>query len=124
MGECRRFESRNRQIYPTRRFVALVNDSNGKRILASRYLRPIKPPYQIQEILTNSNNMIEAINLTAHIVSCISFVADPIMFPGVIDLWTNTEQVSISLGFREFSISLWNDLYLKSPFLAFNNWMR
>uniref|UniRef100_A0A914YU20 CEP76/DRC7 peptidase-like domain-containing protein n=1 Tax=Panagrolaimus superbus TaxID=310955 RepID=A0A914YU20_9BILA len=68
MAECRKFEVRNRQLFLNRRYVALVNDSNGKRILASRYLRPIKPPYQIQEILTNSNNLIEAINLTAHIL--------------------------------------------------------
>uniref|UniRef100_A0A914PPB6 CC2D2A N-terminal C2 domain-containing protein n=1 Tax=Panagrolaimus davidi TaxID=227884 RepID=A0A914PPB6_9BILA len=102
MAECRRFEARNRQVYSNRRYLALVNDSNGKRILACRYLRPIKPPYQIQEILTNSNNLIEAINLTAHIVSCIPFIADPIMFPGVVDLWTTTEQLlTIGCGDEE-----------------------
>uniref|UniRef100_A0A7E4VS45 C2 domain-containing protein n=2 Tax=Panagrellus redivivus TaxID=6233 RepID=A0A7E4VS45_PANRE len=102
MLDAKRFESRVRAQFPERRIIGLVNDANGKRILPCRYLRPIKPPYVVQEVFTNVGSNQKAIELAAHMVSCIPFVTDPIMFPGVSDLWTTTEQLlTIGCGDEE-----------------------
>ncbi|KAE9556318.1 hypothetical protein FO519_000501 [Halicephalobus sp. NKZ332] len=93
LAECEKFYSRNKQLFPDRRLVALVNNTFGNRVLSIRYIRPLMPPHHIQELLTNSGNPVAAIQLAAHMVSCIPFVADPIMFPGVCDLWATAEQL-------------------------------
>lgn len=79
-----------------------VNDISGKRLLPTRFLRKIVPPHHIHEILSNSGNVRAAVELAAHMVSCIPFVADPVMFPGVCDLWTTAEQLlTIGCGDEE-----------------------
>uniref|UniRef100_A0AC34R1M6 CC2D2A N-terminal C2 domain-containing protein n=1 Tax=Panagrolaimus sp. JU765 TaxID=591449 RepID=A0AC34R1M6_9BILA len=93
LAECQRFMTKNSQLFPDRRFVCLVNDTSGKRLLATRFLRKILPPQHVHEMLSNSGNIRAAIQLAAHMVSCIPFVADPVMFPGVCDLWTTAEQL-------------------------------
>lgn len=87
--------------------MALTNSSEGKRILATRYflfllkiffqrfLRPIQPPSQILEKL--SQNRESAVGMALQFISAIPFIEDPIMFPGESDLWTTVDEVISSV---------------------------
>ncbi|KAH7727834.1 hypothetical protein AAVH_04878 [Aphelenchoides avenae] len=94
LNACQQWEKRCKSRFSDRRYLALANDANGKRVLACRFLRGIQPPPHVSRL---SADPFKAVELAAHVASCIPFVADPVMFPGVCDLWTTTDQM-ITIG--------------------------
>lgn len=79
--------------YPDRDYTGLVVDLNGRFVLASRYLRPIKPPDEVLKCSADKN--IQA-HMAARYVSLIPFMSDGLTFSGLCDIWS-TADVSFSL---------------------------
>ncbi|VDK18211.1 unnamed protein product [Anisakis simplex] len=62
-----------------------------------RFIRAIKPPSHVE-----SQSLERTVEVACRIVSYIPFLSDPVMFPGVCDLWTSAEQfLSIGCGGEE-----------------------
>ncbi|CAJ0961389.1 unnamed protein product, partial [Mesorhabditis belari] len=71
-----------------RRYVAFVSDSNGRKLLPTRYLSPVRPPPSL-----NRSSLRSSILEACRIVSLIPFLSDPLLFPGVSDVWTTIDQL-------------------------------
>uniref|UniRef100_A0A915EGR8 Peptidase S1 domain-containing protein n=1 Tax=Ditylenchus dipsaci TaxID=166011 RepID=A0A915EGR8_9BILA len=100
VSNCERWERRLRSLFPDRRYMCMANGSNGRRILACRFLRKIPPPSKVIELA--SQNVRSAVLMAVNLIRCIPFIADPVMFPGVSDLWTTAdEMLTIGCGDEE-----------------------
>ena len=95
---CQKWEGRLRSLFPNRRYLALANDINGRRVLASRFLRKIAPPQRVQAQLSHSAR--SAVLMSAQLVSSIPFIADSIVFPGVLDVWTSVDEM-LKIGYGD-----------------------
>ena len=72
-----------------------------------RYLRPIRPPPVIEQLIVPMTSA----ETIGQVASYIPFLADPLLFPGTIDLWTTMEQVGLI-----------RILFLSSGFWVFHVW--
>lgn len=75
--------------FPDRIQKSLAIDLNGRWVLVTRYLRPLKPP---EEFLQNTPVTEEIMRRLARFVSLIPAVPDIISFPGIWDIWTTCDQ--------------------------------
>uniref|UniRef100_A0A914GYI9 CC2D2A N-terminal C2 domain-containing protein n=1 Tax=Globodera rostochiensis TaxID=31243 RepID=A0A914GYI9_GLORO len=75
LTKCTKFEDRLRQRFPNRRVFAQVSATDGKRYIASRFLRPIAPPDRIASIF--STNPKQAVSVAAQIAASIPILVDP-----------------------------------------------
>uniref|UniRef100_A0A183BYG6 CC2D2AN-C2 domain-containing protein n=1 Tax=Globodera pallida TaxID=36090 RepID=A0A183BYG6_GLOPA len=75
LTKCTKFEDRLRQRFPNRRVFAQVSATDGKRYIASRFLRPIAPPARIASIF--STNPKQAVSMAAQIAASIPILVDP-----------------------------------------------
>lgn len=60
-----------------------------------RYLLKIPPPQSVLERAVH--DLKSAVMMIIRLISSIPFVVDPIMFPGVLDLWMTADEVNLSL---------------------------
>ncbi|KAI1716265.1 coiled-coil and C2 domain-containing protein 2A [Ditylenchus destructor] len=97
---CEKWEKRLRANFPERKYLSMVNASNGKRVILSRFLRKIPPPSKILQAATL--NIHNAVVMAINLIRNIPFIADPVMFPGNCDLWTTAdEMLTIGCGDEE-----------------------
>uniref|UniRef100_A0A0K0DTM3 C2 domain-containing protein n=1 Tax=Strongyloides stercoralis TaxID=6248 RepID=A0A0K0DTM3_STRER len=93
------WKKRCQLLYPNRRYKGIVFNSEGKSILVSRYINTVKPPSFLDSF---SNNKLNLVKKAIDVIKCLPTINDPIMFPGVCDLWTNVDQtLTIGCGNEE-----------------------
>ncbi|CAJ0575280.1 unnamed protein product, partial [Mesorhabditis spiculigera] len=71
-----------------RRYVSLVSDTHGRRVLATRFLRPARLPPR-----WHKSNVKGSVAEALRAAALIPFASDPIMFPGISDVWTSLQQI-------------------------------
>ncbi|KAI1724496.1 coiled-coil and C2 domain-containing protein 2A [Ditylenchus destructor] len=97
---CEKWEKRLRANFPGRKYLSMMNASNGKRVILSRFLRKIPPPSKVLEAATQ--NIHNAVVMAINLIRSIPFIGDPVMFPGSCDLWTTVdEMLTIGCGDEE-----------------------
>ena len=72
-----------------REFKAFAIDLNGKFVLVTRFLRPLKPPELFIQNLFNTD---EVMFKLARFVSLIPSIPDSVAIPGVSDVWCSCNQ--------------------------------
>lgn len=72
--------------YVRRKFRTHVLDLSGKLVCLNRFIRPLKPP---EELIVE--DQVETARRVAWYVSLIPSIADMTLFPGVCDMWANSE---------------------------------
>ena len=101
MTYAKKWQNKVRDDFPNRNIKALVVNLDAKFVLASRYLRPLKPP---DEFLSNFNvtNPKDVLQRLARFVSLIPKVPDSIALPGLCDIWCTCDQLlDMSIGDEE-----------------------
>ncbi|VDN01750.1 unnamed protein product [Thelazia callipaeda] len=92
--------------FPGRRYISIIQSTTGKRVLACRFLRPIKPPTSC--VLDNNDSSPRKLAHTlCQLVSCIPFLEDAVNLPKFCDVWTTVDQfMQIGYGSEEHAILL------------------
>lgn len=84
------WERSARSRFPDRRYFSTVQSTTGKRILICRFIRPIKPPFNM--ITDTSQSPHQTACKACRIISYIPFVAEPVGLPNLCDVWTTADQ--------------------------------
>lgn len=74
--------------YPDRSYTGLVVDLSGRFVLATRYLRPIKPPDEVMKIGTSWTAQS---HMAARYVRLMPYMSDALTFQGLCDIWSTAE---------------------------------
>ncbi|CAM1295274.1 CC2D2A (predicted) [Pycnogonum litorale] len=82
------WQSNLNSSFPNRNIKATVIDVHGKTVFITRYFAEIKPP---EELLIGGNDSIKA-ERVARFVSLIPSISDSVLFPGLCDLWSTSDQ--------------------------------
>ncbi|XP_046545533.1 LOW QUALITY PROTEIN: coiled-coil and C2 domain-containing protein 2A-like [Haliotis rubra] len=75
--------------YPRRQYKTTVVDVNGKSVFITRYFKSLKPP---DDITGKDLGPEKTAELTARFVSLIPSVSDAVVFPGLCDIWSTSDQ--------------------------------
>ncbi|XP_067678650.1 coiled-coil and C2 domain-containing protein 2A-like [Haliotis asinina] len=75
--------------YPRRQYKTTVVDVNGKSVFITRYFKSLKPP---DDIIAKDLGPEKTAELTARFVSLIPSVSDAVIFPGLCDIWSTSDQ--------------------------------
>uniref|UniRef100_A0A0K0G2Z2 C2 domain-containing protein n=1 Tax=Strongyloides venezuelensis TaxID=75913 RepID=A0A0K0G2Z2_STRVS len=116
------WKKRCQTLYPNRKYKGLVFNSQGKSLLPSRYIHAVKPPLLLDYLVDDKLNLIKK---AIDIVKCLPTIEDPVMFPGILDLWTNIDQtLTIGCGDEEehaLMLICWLKYYQIDGFLVLGN---
>ncbi|RWS23132.1 coiled-coil and C2 domain-containing protein 2A-like protein, partial [Leptotrombidium deliense] len=99
LHQAQKWESETSKNFNDRSFKALAIDLSGKFVVVSRYLRPLKPP---DDMIQNLSATEEVMQRLARFVSLIPFVSDNMALPGFGDVWcTSSEFLEMLIGDEE-----------------------
>ncbi|XP_055503429.1 protein CC2D2B-like [Leucoraja erinacea] len=94
------FQKEIRNLYPKRRVVVNIIDSECRVGIVTRYIRPLSPPQELLDVFPE--NPEATFNLVARFVSLIPYLPDNLGFSDACNIWLTSQQfLNLILGGKE-----------------------
>ncbi|XP_069756567.1 protein CC2D2B-like isoform X4 [Narcine bancroftii] len=105
-------------VYPKRRVVVNIIDSECRVSIATRYIRPLCPPQELLDVFPE--NPQATFNLIARFVSLIPYLPDNLGFSDACNIWLTSQQfLNLILGGKEDHAVLLCNYFLYMKMNAF-----
>ncbi|XP_051883707.1 protein CC2D2B-like [Pristis pectinata] len=112
------FQKEIHNIYPKRRVVVNIIDSECRVGIVTRYIKPLGPPQELLDVFPE--NPEATFNLVARFVSLIPYLPDNLGFSDACNIWLTSQQfLNLTLGGKEDHAVLLCNYFLYMKINAF-----